>query len=231
MRRNAGETTDIARAEALVQGLEKDTNHWMAKHLKGDLLENYLSRASDPDYLSLKASIHLHDALMCQSLAIMEESPGHPAIWRELRNAANLYRRTSDPVKCEEYIRRMILGIDEGGRLSDAQDDLRRTMDSRRRHTDSERARLIDMHAVLTADEAVALFGAVTDAIELFVSDPDERRKIGQYLTAKAGGGSRPPSHRRGGGNSQEDYDDGPLDSGRGPGDRGTWTEESGSEP
>lgn len=163
----------------------KYTTGRYSKAIPGKLREAFEAANADPDILSRRADLALLDSRTEELLARIDTGEGI-AIWPELKKAREAFRVAGRLGDAEE--RRAALGesvqkvmelIDVGVTDYESWEQISNHLDRRNRIADGERKRLESMRAYLRADEAVAMFDALTEAVRKYVTNPNERAAIG----------------------------------------------------
>jgi hypothetical protein len=153
-----------------------------SKHLPARLVASYEATLNDPDRLALDDGLALLDARLEELLGRLTtgESPGRWAALGRAWDAFEAARDDGDDAAADR-------ALAEVGRLiasADARADeatwaaVERVLLERRKLVDTERRRLLDGHDVLTAQQAMALIGAVQAAVVRHVPDPAARAAI-----------------------------------------------------
>jgi len=112
--------------------------------------EAYEESFNDPDLLSLKAEISLLDAWNADLVALMAEGgiTGSEA-WSEMRDGLRILENGGD---LEVALRHIKTAINKAERVGEIKDEQRRNFDLRRKLTDTERRRLVDMKLLYTPE-------------------------------------------------------------------------------
>lgn len=163
------------------------------------LLERYEEALADEQRLELANEIALTDAMI--SLAIERLSTGESgSLWADLVAAREEFRR-AQRLKREAKRRAAITAavevilelIDRGASVAAARAELVELIDHRRKLTESERKRELDMHAALNTDQALELLGAIVAVVREEVKDHASVARISERVGLIAIG--RQPVH------------------------------------
>jgi hypothetical protein len=163
-----------------------------SKYLPARLQERYQRAQADPDLLALRDEVALLDARLADVLSRADVGES-AALWDRLHDAWTAFQGGDATALAQ--VGRLI----EGG-IADwsAWREIARLIDQRRQLVESERKRLVELQQVLTAEQALVLLAAVTDAVRRHVHDRPTLAAISGELvrltTGPVGGGARPAS-------------------------------------
>lgn len=151
----------------------------------------YTASLEDDDLLSLRTDIALNDVRMKDLLERLDTGENE-ARWKGVEN---LVRRLRVQLADTELDRDSIKSIAKelGDLVDDAEADernwrdLREASQHRRKLVDSERQRLKDLHAYLSAEEALAIVARLTDAVIRHVENKDNLAAILQEVQVITG--------------------------------------------
>jgi hypothetical protein len=151
-----------------------------SKDIPTRLLANYTAALADPDLLALRSDIALVDSRLGELLARVDSGESG-AIWRTLRGVwANLItaRAKGDIPGMQEHLSEVGVLIERGLADYAAWMDIQKCLEQRRKLTESEWKRLVDMQQMITTEKAMVLLAAVVDVIRKEVSDRDTLGRI-----------------------------------------------------
>lgn len=151
-----------------------------SKHLPSRLLATYDAAKADTELLSIREDVALIDSRLTDLLARVETGESG-AVWTALRDEYRDYRDALAKKDVAEMSARLAaIGdlINRGLADEAAWNDIRATLEQRRKLVESERKRLIEMQQMVTADEAMGFVRALTAAVRDHVRDPDTLRAI-----------------------------------------------------
>lgn len=164
--------------------------------LPARLVERYEASVNDPDLLSLRHSIALADA-RTQDLLDRVDSGESGETWNALKKTweeceENRHKADSGDVEARRDFWQAYEMI--GVLISEGQSDYaawRETLavdEHRRRLADSERARVKDLKAMITAEKAMNLIGAVIGVVKTHVRDRTTLQRIAQDISRLVNG-------------------------------------------
>lgn len=137
--------------------------------------EAYMASMQDDDLLSLRADISLTDARMNELIERLDTGETGER-WRSVVTLSSaLLTELSHEELDRDALMESATSLSEMSEsaISDerAWRELKSTSQHRRKLVDTERQRLKDLHAYLTAEEALAIMGRITDSIIRHVED------------------------------------------------------------
>jgi hypothetical protein len=141
-----------------------------SRYLPTRMIEQYEKSLRDPDLLSLKNDIAVVDARLAELVAMLDrgESGTH---WRQLRAAMKRLNEVKTFEEKREALENLGHMIAQGGEVFKVWEDIFTAQDHRRRLAMTERRRLADMQASVTAEQAIALVHSVVALIRKHVTD------------------------------------------------------------
>jgi len=156
-----------------------------SKFLPARLAGRYQEAIDDPHLLELRSEIALLDVRIADVVQRVDTGESGK-LWSELKSVmegflAELTKRNADRMR--EPLQRMEHLIDQGTHDTAVWDELGRLLDQRRKLVESERKRLVEMHQMLTTEEAMTLLAAVVDTIRRHVVDRGALAAISADLT------------------------------------------------
>lgn len=145
-----------------------------SKSLPERLAARYEEAASDPELLSLRDDVALLDARLSELLA--RTKTGESAVaWALVGKALkNLQRAEAGGKPDRKREARFALedAIQRGGADIEVWTEIGAHLERRRKLTESERKRLIDMEQMVRADQAMSFVAAVVASVRANVEDP-----------------------------------------------------------
>lgn len=169
------------------------------KELPKKFHDAYMASLTDPDILSLRDDIAISDARVAELLARLDTSESSD---RWLQVGAAMTFITTELAKTDPDLNEVEDSVTQiqnlvKNALADERTwrDLRTQTQHRRKLVDAERQRLKDLHAYLTAEEALTLVARLTDAIIRHVEDKAALSAI--LLEVKRLTGNDPAEHKR----------------------------------
>jgi hypothetical protein len=154
--------------------LPQTTHGRYSRHLPVRLSERYRESQHDPDLLNLQHEIALTDARITELVERIDVD-GAGQLWQGLGYAYGELKTAhddDDPEALEISIRRIGQLIHRAQSDTEAWDEVVPLVEQRRKLVDSESKRRVQMQQMITADQAVTLVAALTDAVRRHVDDP-----------------------------------------------------------
>ncbi len=168
-----------------------------SKDLPTRLAERYREAAADPDLLALRDEIRLIDARLADVLSTVDTGESGRA-WRELKRAHAalvVAQRRGDGGREAAHLGAIGAIVNAGDADRAAWADDLSLVEARRRLSESEQKRLVAMSQTITAEQAMALVGALVDAVRRHVTDRAVLTALSndleRVLAAKQAGGGR----------------------------------------
>ena len=139
---------------------------------------------ADPELLNQRSEIALLTARLSEQLQQVD-SRTSGKLWAELQGAAADFREANvmnDRDRASFAMNEMIRLINAGGADHAAWEDIRSTVLDKNKLIASERKRLVEMKAFVTAEQGMVMIGrlaySVRDALDKHVPDGEQRRKV-----------------------------------------------------
>jgi hypothetical protein len=139
---------------------------------------------ADPVLLNQRSEIALLTARLSEQLQQVD-SRTSGKLWAELQGAAADFRQANamnDREKASFAMSEMLRLINAGGADHAAWEDIRSTVLDKNKLIASERKRLVEMKAFVTAEQGMVMIGrlayAARDALDKFVPDAKQRGKV-----------------------------------------------------
>ena len=144
-----------------------------SKYLPTRMQERYEQSRTDSELLALREDIALVDGRLADLLKRVDHGEAGAA-WKEARAAfleLSIAMSTSDGAKLIKASKELEQVIGRG--LSDymAWDEISRLLEQRRKLSESERKRLVDMQNMITSEQAMLLMRAMLDSVKRNVID------------------------------------------------------------
>lgn len=162
-----------------------------SKALPERLAARYVEATQDSELLALRDEISLTDTLIVDTVEKLDTggSKAHFLALRQKWDEFQRYEKQGDGPKTSAALWELGNLITDGLRDFTLLDDIARLIEQRRKLSESERKRLIEMRQLFTAEQAVLLLGAITDIIARNVTDRDTRARISREFTQLADSG------------------------------------------
>lgn len=157
-----------------------------SRYLPERLAERYQQAASDSELLSLREDVVLLDARLSE--LIERAGTGESAqAWVRVQKAMKGLQKVEaggNPDKKREARFELEDAIERGGADIEVWAEIGDHLERRRKLTESERKRLIDMEQMVRADQAMALVAAVVASVRKHVEEPRVLANISADITA-----------------------------------------------
>jgi hypothetical protein len=150
------------------------------------LAERYRDAEHDPRLLELRDEVALIDARIGDLLTRVDTGESG-ALWQHLTTARMelmAAKRAGDFRGQGEALNRILDLIGQGHTDYRAWGELASVLEQRRRLVESERKRLVEAGLMITAEQALALIGAVMQAVKEHVHDQEQLRAISRTIDA-----------------------------------------------
>jgi hypothetical protein len=156
-----------------------------SKFLPARLADRYQEAMDDDALLELRSEIALLDVRISEVVQRIDTGESG-RLWEELKDAlrtfiAELTKRNADRMR--EPLQRMEHLIEHGTEDKVVWDELGRLLEQRRKLVESERKRMVEMHQMLTTEEAMTLLAAVVDSLRRHVVDRKVLAAVSADLT------------------------------------------------
>lgn len=145
--------------------------------------------ARDPELLSNAAEIQLLDARIADVM-VRAEAGESGALWKALKDcyqAMQDARRAHDPEQVALRLNDLGRLIERGFADYAVWSEITSLMEMRRKLSEAEQKRLVQLKLVLTADEAEVYATRILQAVQKHVPDPDTRARIALDIRAASG--------------------------------------------
>lgn len=144
-----------------------------SKYLPENLLDVYEQSESDGELLSIRADIALMDSMIAANLPKLETRESGKA-WVAIKKSIMELKKhfaNVDMGKCEVTIDEMLEIVNAQTLHYATEQEIRESLDQRRKLSESERKRLVDMQQMVTAEESMLLATALLDSVRRNVTD------------------------------------------------------------
>lgn len=144
-----------------------------SKALPDRLAARYEEAASDPNLLALREDIALLDSRL-EDVLKRADTGEAGRLWsrlRELKGCVAEAQSRGDVAEREARLAEMLAVIDEGAADWAIWAEVLKLLEARRKLVESERGRLVQMHQILTAEEAMALMAGVVAVVKEEIHD------------------------------------------------------------
>jgi hypothetical protein len=149
-----------------------------SKHMPADMSDRYERSLQDTELLNLRRDLAMMEARIHDLMDTVNQGESTGA-WNELRlcgeRFTSLWGRR-DMERAQEQLMTMLEIIEHGSTRANGWDELQRTIELRRRLSETETKRLQALKQFVTAERAVTLVEDVIEVIRRHVHDPEARR-------------------------------------------------------
>lgn len=161
-----------------------------SKFLPTKLAANYAAALADPEWLALKDEIALTEARLSEALEKLTAGET-PALLSELESAYGRLRVAIDSGNVQDVttaVRDLSDLFARRATINGLWGEVDGLIEQRRRLSDTERKRLVDMQQVLTSQQALLLVGALMGVIKTHVTERRTLANIAADITRIIGG-------------------------------------------
>lgn len=146
-----------------------------SKWLPKGLATKYAAAIGDPNLVAVRDEIALVDVRVGELLESIG-STGNTKLWREARSRFDAFKRAGGKGKgAVGEARAALQQLDDlltaGLSAAATWDELRETIDLRRKLSETETKRLKDLHQMISAERALVLMNALIDVVRTHVTD------------------------------------------------------------
>lgn len=156
-----------------------------SKHLPARLMGRYEEAVSDSELLALREDIALLDARLADLLSRVDSGEAR-VLWQAVEDAWKAYRRKRGGPQERDAFVALDQAISDGVNDYEAWGEIHAVIEQRRKLTESERKRLIEMRQMVTAEQAMLFVSALQDSIRRHVTDRTTLTLIAQDMAAIA---------------------------------------------
>ncbi len=164
-----------------------------SKYMPSALAERYATAARDPDLTSMRDEIALSDVRIGQLLEALGET-GNTRLWKASVIAFNQFKAAGGKkgavVAARVALKQLEEVLTQGLTAAATWDELRETLELRRRLAESEVKRMKDLHQMITMGQALALLGRMAEATKTHVKDRAALAAINAEYVRLTGGRS-----------------------------------------
>jgi hypothetical protein len=166
-----------------------------SKVLKGGLAQVYQTAINDPHLVSVRDELALIDMRVAQLLEAIGET-GNAKLLKEIRAKFDVFKAAGkkkgkqsaiEGLGALEQVDRL---IDEALTAAATWDELRETLDLRRKLSETETRRMRDLHQLIDVKSALAMMTLLVDEVRKRVKDPAVLAALSAQFVRFAGGGS-----------------------------------------
>jgi hypothetical protein len=155
-----------------------------SKHLPARLAADYEAAEADPDLLSLRAETALFHARISQLLSQLDTGESG-RLWERLHDAwseLEVAQASADAAKFAAALAGLRDAIFAGNTERMIWQELREMIHSQQSVARSEQVRLKEMQQTMTAEQAMALFAALEQAVMEVIPDREVRSRLARRL-------------------------------------------------
>jgi len=152
-----------------------------SKDLPTRLLARYQEAEHDAGLLAMREEVRLVDARIADLLARVDTGESR-ALWATLRKALDAFGAARGTAKEADAWLALMVAVKAGCDDYVAWAEVGRAIDRRQRLVESERKRLLDINAMMSAKEAVLLVTQLVDVVRRHVTDSGTLAAIGAEL-------------------------------------------------
>jgi hypothetical protein len=167
-----------------------------AKDLPHNLVNSFTKALADPDLLSMRKEVALLQVRI-QELVGRLHTGEAGSLWSELQQAYRDYRKAlndHDDAAAGRALESLGNRFAQGADHEAAWNEIQKAIDDKARVASREWKRLVDLQQVITAEQAMALIGAIMTSVKDNVHDVGAQRAIAddlaKLLHSRRSGGS-----------------------------------------
>lgn len=166
-----------------------------SKVLKGGLAQVYETSLSDPNLVSVRDELALVDMRVSQLLEAIGET-GNAKLLKEIRAKFDVFKAAGkkkgpnsaiEGLGALEQVDRL---IDDALTAAATWDELRDTLDLRRKLSETETRRMRDLHQLIDVKTAIAMMTLLVNEVKKRVTDREVLAALSTQFVRLAGGGS-----------------------------------------
>ncbi len=144
-----------------------------SRFLPARMLADYKRALNDPDLLAMRADVALVEARLADLLKRVDSGESG-ALWGKLQATwlgLEKARKEADTANMAALMATLGSLINRGAADRETWGEVVFTLDQKRKLSESERKRLIDLQQMMTSEQAMALLAAVIDVVRTNVTD------------------------------------------------------------
>ena len=144
-----------------------------SKLLPSRMLGDYRRALNDPDLLAMRADVALVEARLADLLKRVDSGESG-ALWGKLQatwTALEKARKDGDTAAMAALMATLGAFINKGAADRETWGEVVFVLDQKRKLSESERKRIIDLQQMMTSEQAMALLAAVIDVVRTNVTD------------------------------------------------------------
>jgi hypothetical protein len=144
-----------------------------SKYLPVRLAERYQEALADPELLTMRHELALVDARLAELLERINHADSEQ-LWARARTALANYlaaQQSRDETGSQQALQALEQALNGGAEDYAAWNAIHEVIEQRRRLTESERKRLVEMQQMLSTEQAMVLLAAVVDTVRRHVTD------------------------------------------------------------
>jgi hypothetical protein len=153
-----------------------------SKSVPARLSSSYEEVLADARRLELADELAVIIARNQELLSSLYSAGESNGLWRRLRDLSRKMEKArcdGDADAADEHLNTLLLAIEHGASDMERWSEIMANVDTQRRLAESERRRRVEEHQVVTAEEVMAVMGAVVAIITRHVRDERTRHAIG----------------------------------------------------
>jgi hypothetical protein len=149
-----------------------------SKHMQGDMATRYERSLQDTELLNLRRDLAMMETRIHDLMDTVNIGESRTA-WNELQAAGQEFNRLwhgRQLAQSQQQLLVILDLIDHGSERANGWDELQRTIELRRKLSETETKRLVALKQFVTAERAMTLIEDVMEVIKRNVLDPEVRR-------------------------------------------------------
>ena len=178
----------------------KDGKH--SRALRGELAQSYQEALANPDLVSVRDEIALIDMRVAQ-LLVDVGATGNTKILKDIRakfdtfKAAKKKKGKQSAIDGLDALEQVDHLIDNALTAAATWDELRETLDLRRKLSETETRRMRDLHMLIDVKTAIAMMGLLINEVKARVKDPEILAALSAQFARTVGVGSSADARAR----------------------------------
>lgn len=156
----------------------------LTKDMPARLAERFREAQQDDELLSLRNDVALVQAMIGEQLSLISQGDSGDIFIQ----AKQTYRELLSALRSENNVESTrllaLLGeiIENGYKDEIAKEEIRKSLELKRKLSDSEKKRLVDLKQMITTEELMLVVGALVDSVKRNVNDSKALQSISQDL-------------------------------------------------